>query len=207
MNKMKELQKQETVKKTRAVNQEIIVRMIDDQPYYSIRYFDLDDCRLHVGYSSYKLEFVVEWLRECFDIVNTKSGWIPVSECLPKDLDNRFYMCIVGNHEEDLTMFCQYDEELGFGFWTDIYDEFSLGFVDTEFKTNEEFGYEKVIAWRQLPEPYMESQEIKKQTNADKIRNMTDEEMADFLMDISIGMLFDKKIMNVKYWLQSESEE
>lgn len=57
--------------------------MIDDKPYYSIRYFDLDDCRLHVGYSSYKLEFVVEWLRECFDIVNTKYGWIPVSERLP----------------------------------------------------------------------------------------------------------------------------
>lgn len=96
MNKMKELKKQETVKKTRAVNPEIIVRMIDDQPYYSIRYFDLDDCRLHVGYSSYKLEFVVEWLRECFDIVNTKSGWIPVSECLPKqDEKSEYYNSVI----------------------------------------------------------------------------------------------------------------
>lgn len=47
----------------------------------------------------------------------------------------------------------------------------------------------------------------KNQTNADRIRNMTDEELADFLMDISMGMLFDKKIMNVKSWLQSEVEE
>lgn len=44
-------------------------------------------------------------------------------------------------------------------------------------------------------------------SNADRIRNMTDEELADFLMDISMGMLFDKKIMNVKSWLQSEVEE
>lgn len=46
-----------------------------------------------------------------------------------------------------------------------------------------------------------------KPTNADRIRAMTDEELAEFLMDISMGMLFDKKIMNVKSWLQSEVEE
>ncbi|MGN1193839.1 MAG: DUF551 domain-containing protein [Dorea sp.] len=80
--------------------------------------------------------------------------WIPVSERLPEDCDNRFYMCILENHEEDLPMFCQYEEDYGFGFWHDIYDEYTLGFVDTEFKTNEELGYEKVIAWQPLPEPY-----------------------------------------------------
>lgn len=82
------------------------------------------------------------------------NGWIPCSERLPEDGDNRFYMCIVENHEEDLPMFCQYDEECGFGFYHDIYDEHTLGFVDSEFKTNEELGYEKVIAWQQRPKPY-----------------------------------------------------
>ena len=80
--------------------------------------------------------------------------WIPCSERLPDDRDNRFYMCTVENHEEDPPMFCQYEEEYGFGFWNDIYDEHTLGFVDSEFKTNEELGYEKVIAWQPLPEPY-----------------------------------------------------
>lgn len=80
-------------------------------------------------------------------------GWIPVSEKLPEDDDMRFYMCIVENHEEDLPMFCQYDSEYGFGFWHDIYDSTSLGFVDTVFKTNDELGYEKVVAWQPLPEP------------------------------------------------------
>ena len=78
------------------------------------------------------------------------NGWIPVEEQLPKDGDNRYYMCIVENHEEDHPMCCQYDEECGFGFYQDIYDEHTLGFVDCVFQTNEELGYEKVIAWQQL---------------------------------------------------------
>ena len=85
--------------------------------------------------------------------------WIPCSERLPDDRDNRFYMCTVENHEEDPPMFCQYEEEYGFGFWNDIYDEHTLGFVDSEFKTNEELGYEKVIAWQPLPEPYRTEKE------------------------------------------------
>ena len=85
--------------------------------------------------------------------------WIPVSEHLPEDCDNRFYMCIVENHEEDLPMYCQYVEDIGFGFWHDIYDEHTLGFVDSEFKTNEELGYEKVVAWMALPEPYRPEKE------------------------------------------------
>ena len=38
----------------------------------------------------------------------------------------------------------------------DIYNPETLGFVDTEFRTNEELGYEKVVAWMPLPEPYTE---------------------------------------------------
>ena len=80
------------------------------------------------------------------------NGWIPVGERLPEDEDCRFYMCIVENHEEEEEpMLCQYEEEYGFGFYHDIYDEHTLGFVDSEFKTNEELGYEKVIAWQQIP--------------------------------------------------------
>ena len=105
-------------------------------------------------------------VRECIDIVEKivkqevekfgtdtnvgGNGWISVGEELPKDGDNRYYMCIVENHEEDPPMYCQYDEECGFGFYKDIYDEHTLGFVDCEFNTNEELGYEKVIAWQQL---------------------------------------------------------
>lgn len=81
-------------------------------------------------------------------------SWIPCSERLPEDYDNRFYMCVVENHEEDPPMLCQYEEDYGFGFWYDNYDENTLGYLDSEFKTNEELGYEKVIAWMPLPETY-----------------------------------------------------
>lgn len=55
-------------------------------------------------------------------------------------------------------MFCQYEEGYGFGFCTDRYDGDTLGFVDSEFQTNEELGDEKVVAWMPLPETYRESE-------------------------------------------------
>jgi hypothetical protein len=97
-----------------------------------------------------------KWYQKGYEDGKKDNDWIPVSEKLPEDDDMRFYMCIVENHEEDLPMFCQYDREYGFGFWRDIYDSATLGFVDTEFSTNDELGYEKVVAWQPLPEPYKE---------------------------------------------------
>lgn len=44
-------------------------------------------------------------------------------------------------------------------------------------------------------------------TNADRIRSMNDEELARFLMDVSMGLLIDKRIMNVKAWLKQPAEE
>lgn len=80
--------------------------------------------------------------------------WIPCSEYLPEDLDNRFYMCILENHEDDLPVFLQYDDELGFGYWVDRFHPQTLGYLGDEFITTEDLGYEKVLAWMQLPEPY-----------------------------------------------------
>ena len=97
---------------------------------------------------SIDLERAIEIVKQEAEKYN--NGWIPVEEELPKDGDNRYYMCIVENHEEDPPMYCQYDEECGFGFYQDIYDEHTLGFVDCVYQTNEELGYEKVIAWQQL---------------------------------------------------------
>ena len=87
---------------------------------------------------------------------NVPSKWIPCSERLPEDGDCRFYMCLVENHIEDFPMMCQFEEENGFGFYKDIYDPISLGFLDTEFDTMEELGYEKVMYWMPLPEPHRE---------------------------------------------------
>ena len=140
----------------------IITRKIDEKSYYEIEYKETGKDEYDVGYGSYDLNNVIGWFNECFEfcgktkVASDNDGWIPVEERLPEDDDMRFYMCIVENHEEDLPMFCQYDSEYGFGFRHDIYDSTSLGFVDTVFKTNDELGYEKVVAWQPLPEPYKE---------------------------------------------------
>ena len=130
----------ETIEKIRAINPEIIVRTIDDKQYYSIRYFNLDDCRWHVGYSSYKLEFVVKWMRTYFDVVDTKQGWIPVSERLP-DKDG-FYIAtldgkIVGD-DRPFSGLAEFED----GTWVD-----------------DEEDYKCVIAWQPLPEPYQGGRE------------------------------------------------
>ena len=149
IDEKKELQTPKTVKKTRAINKRIIVRTIDDKPYYSIRYFNLDDCRWHVGYSSYKLEFVVEWLRTCFDIVDTKSGWIPVSERLPNEeefkKDDGRFMLDDGNRRYQ-------------GFF-DIHDgcfKFSAHISGLFPELVED---KDVIAWQPLPEPYQNDEQ------------------------------------------------
>ena len=49
--------------------------------------------------------------------------------------------------------------------------------------------------------------EPKKQTNYDRIRNMSVEEMSNFLMDWAIKMFEGTMPMNVKTWLESEVSE
>lgn len=55
--------------------------------------------------------------------------------------------------QQNAPIFLQYNESVGFGFYTDIYDPVTLGFVDTEFSTVEELGYEEVLYWRELLNP------------------------------------------------------
>lgn len=102
--------------------------------------------------------------------------WIPVTERLPENDDMRFYMCIVQNHE-DMPMFCQYHETYGFGFWTDVYDPISFGFLDTEFSNMNELGYEEVIAWQPCPAPYRPAPE------QDKSSGWQEQMMGAFLGD------------------------
>ena len=79
-------------------------------------------------------------------------------------------------------------------------------------------GY-RVIAWMPLPEPYRVSAENtqpeetplteQKQTNADRIRSMTDEKMAEWFntvtKDVLGGSTWNKK--GWLKWLRAESEE
>ena len=57
--------------KVKAKDPHIVVSGNIDKPYYSIRYYDLSDNTWHIGFSSYELKFVVQWLKEEFEIVES----------------------------------------------------------------------------------------------------------------------------------------
>lgn len=61
-------------KKHKVKSAEIVVRKTDKKPYYEIKYFDLSDNEYHIGYGSYKLEYVFEWLEQCFEIVEKNTN-------------------------------------------------------------------------------------------------------------------------------------
>lgn len=61
-------------KKHKVKSAEIVVRKINEKPYYEIKYFDLSDNEYHIGYGSYKLEYVFEWLEQCFEIAEKNTN-------------------------------------------------------------------------------------------------------------------------------------
>lgn len=65
-----------------------------------------------------------------------------------------------------------------------------------------------VTAWMPLPEPYRGGEQPK-QTNVDRIRSMTDEELADFLVTVETYGYYDQSISGtyeMNEWLRAESE-
>lgn len=70
------------MERIKAINPIITARIISEEPYYEIIYYDVSDNMWHTGFGSFNLDFVQEWLKQYFDIVETdvqpvKSGqWI-----------------------------------------------------------------------------------------------------------------------------------
>ena len=58
--------------KNKVTSLEIIVRMIDNNPYYEIKYKKVGEDYYHVGYSSFNIDNVLKWRDECFEIVDVK---------------------------------------------------------------------------------------------------------------------------------------
>lgn len=67
---------QEVFEKIRATDVDIIVESPKNnkhdgqQPYYCIRYYDLADKQVHIGFGSYCLDYVLQWKEKCFEIVD-----------------------------------------------------------------------------------------------------------------------------------------
>lgn len=86
------------VEKVKAINPMIIVNEAKtDKPCYSIYYYDLADNTWHIGYSSFNLDYVREWLAEYFDPIERKDVDVRVT---PKAFW-RDGVCSVCGHEND----------------------------------------------------------------------------------------------------------
>lgn len=58
------------MEKIKAVDPKIIVGGKADKPCYQIEYYDLSGNEWHIGYGSYCLANVKEWLKTCFEVTN-----------------------------------------------------------------------------------------------------------------------------------------
>lgn len=58
-------------KEERVTDLSIIMEMIDSKPYYSLQYRNVGEIGCHIGYSSYNLKTVLEFINEYFEIVES----------------------------------------------------------------------------------------------------------------------------------------
>lgn len=59
------------VKEERVTDLSIIMEMIDGKPYYSVQYRNVGENGYNIGYSSYDLKTVLEFIDESFEIVES----------------------------------------------------------------------------------------------------------------------------------------
>ena len=144
----------ERIDKEKVTSAEIISRKVGEKTYYSIKYKTVGEDYYNIGYSSYKLDYVIAWLNKYFEfcgeakVVSDNNGWIPVSERLPEESD--YYMACIYNDEAD-----DYDFRKTWFAHADDYD------MD-ESEWRELYDFERVIAWQPLPEPYREEVDEKR---------------------------------------------
>lgn len=124
------------VKKTKVESLDIIVTMMEDKPYYEIKYKEVGSDHFCIGYSSYRLDYVLEWKKQYFELVEREAGadqgWIPCSERLPENAMN-----VIAQFSDGTVTELRY---AGNGIFEGIY----------------EYSTRVIIAWMPLPEPYRE---------------------------------------------------
>lgn len=143
-------------------------------------------------------------------ILEQESGWIPCSERLPEEHDSMFIK-FKGTKKWSTAMFERKSDEVIVTVADDAGRTVTTSAHTTDGKWRCDLvripGY-RIVAWMPLPEPYSADTE-KPQTNTDRIRSMTDEEMAEWFntvtKDVLGGSTWNKK--GWLKWLRAESEE
>lgn len=167
----KEIIRSHMNEKEKVSSAEIISRNIDGKPYYEIKFQKVGEDDYTVGYGSYKLDYVIEWLNECFEFcgktkasvdngkdtnISINGSWILVEEKLPVEHDS---------------MFAKFKETKNWhnGMFEKRSDEVNVTveFEDGTRKTTTSYTLDgkwkaepnqvvkqKVVAWTPFPEPY-----------------------------------------------------
>lgn len=125
-------------------------------------------------------------------VAEYNNGWIPCSERLPE------------KHVDVLVDFG--DENPIIAWYSHVNDTWKNSSTDYVINVD-------VIAWQPLPEPYNPGKE-KRHTNADRIRDMSDEDLVEFMYSSDIPWCDDKICREddngcrecLKKWLRSEVE-
>lgn len=138
---VREIIRSHMVEKENVTSAEIIRRFIDEKPYYEIKYKVVGEDEYTIGYGSYNLGYVIDWLNECFmfcgksKVVSDNDDWISVLERMPEEKE----VIVQDKDGEMLIGYVHYSEEME---WYECESE-------SMYLTN-------VIAWQPLPEPYKE---------------------------------------------------
>lgn len=158
MYRCSEIIRSHMVEKEKVSSVEIISRNIDGKPYYEIKYKKVGEDYYTVGYSSYKLDYVVNWLNECFEFcgeakvsigygkgtnVPSNDGWIPVEERLPDAGNGKYYplLNVATSYGAVKCGFYRVREKQWY-----IYKEIYNEFVEAREK--------EIVAWQYFPESY-----------------------------------------------------
>lgn len=134
-----------TVEKEKVTSAEIISREIDGKPYYEIKFKKVGEDEYNIGYSSFKLDYVIKWLNDYFEFCGeTKvscenGGWIPVEERLP---------------EEGTEVLCCFENGTVQSLWQNWKNDGLGNYLDDDLMPTE------VIAWQPLPKPYKPKKDI-----------------------------------------------
>lgn len=163
-SRVKDIIRSHMNEKEKVTSAEIISRKTDGKPYYGIKYKKVGEDHYTVGYSSYYLDYVIDWLNNYFEfcgeskiVVNvgkdtnvpSNDGWIPVEERLPEDCEEIVLVQVSGKPADNILFdnafeFALYEKEEG---W--MLDNYP------EWKNPD------VIAWQSLPKPYRQPKKEK----------------------------------------------
>lgn len=135
------------VEKEKVTSAEIISREADGKPYYEIKFKKVGEDEYTVGYSSFKLDYVVKWLNDYFEFCGEakvsceNGGWIPVED-IEHTPENESYV-LVSFSNCDIPDIARYEENEEGG---------------TYYPGDDKEPYSKygifVNAWMPLPERY-----------------------------------------------------